>query len=220
MRIGISIGIPSTSGGGASGSVAVSGTLTEGQNLNLTADPVVVGAGTSVEFFGGSAGTTSISTDASGPPWTATDLAVTPGTKLYRFKVDGGAYSAGTSVNVAAIAPTLTEPDGGESISTGDLFEFTATTFNDAVTSGVTFRVTGPGGYDQTFAGVLDTGVWEYAWDTTGLTDGAYVVRAIRAGAWGTVESATATVAVAASGDFLTDSGITLTDSGVPLLNG
>ena len=174
----------------AGGPVIVSGTFTEGSDIDLLADETAVGAGTSVEFFGGEDGTTSISTDSSGPPWTATDTAVTPGTKLYRIKVDGGDYSEGTQLTVSAQVPTLAEPDEGEQIQIGVTFELQATTVDDSVTTGVSFHVTGPSSYDQTFAGTLATGTWSYDWDTTGLTAGSYSVTATRSGTWGSVSSA------------------------------
>jgi hypothetical protein len=170
-----------------SAGVVVSGTFIEGSTVNLLASETFVGAGTSVEFFEQTAG--SLGTDASGPPWTEEETLVTPGTHEYYIQVDGGPPSGTTQVRVTPIAPDLTEPDGGEIINLGSVFEFTATTFDDDATTALNFHVTGPNDYEENFVGVFDTDHWEYTWDTTGLDTGDYVVSARRSTAGGTVES-------------------------------
>jgi hypothetical protein len=178
-------------------------TFTEGSDIDLIADETTVGAGTSVEFFGGADGTSSLGTDSSGPPWTETDPAVTPGVKLYRIRVDGGAYSQGTQLTVTAQAATILEPDPIEQILVGTTFELQATTFDDSVTTGVSFRITGPSSYDQTFAGSLSGGVWSYNWDTTSLPAGSYSVTATRTGAWGSITSGAVSCSLQASPGFV-----------------
>jgi hypothetical protein len=190
----IGIGIAPGFGGGIRNVVSISGTFEEGSTINLLADADFVDDGTSVEFFEVTAG--SLGTDASGPPWTEEQTAVTPGLHGYYIEVDGGAPSRITQINVTPQAPTLGGA-GNENVFTNLAFEFTATTFDDSETDSLSFRVTGPGGYDQTFTGVFDTDHWEYTWTTTGLTPGTYTRRAIRATAGGTASSETADMAVA-----------------------
>jgi hypothetical protein len=181
---------------GRTGVVEIYGTFLEGSTINLEADEDYVGAGTSVEFFEETAG--SLGTDASGPPWNEEEVDVEPRVHRYYIEVDGGPPSQVSLVTVTAAPPTLTEPDGGETIVPGSTYQFTATTINDAATISLSFHVTGPSAYDETFAGSFDTDHWEFDWDTTGLDQGDYTVTAQRETASGTVESDPATVDVSA----------------------
>jgi hypothetical protein len=221
LQLGLGLcSLPVLAGGVGAVGVIVSGTFVEGSDIDLLADEDFVGAGTSVEFF---VNAVSIGTDASGPPWTETDPAVTPGQKAYTIEVDGGDPSPATIITVTAQAPTLTEPDGGEIVVEGSIFQFTATTFDDSVTADVDFHVTGPSSYDETFAGTLDTGVWEYAWDTTGLIDGFYSVTAVRSGSWGSVSSTPASITIADEFDYAGMTGLVdgwLADRGVNTTSG